>query len=69
MSSFSEWRKGTKITLRHAEIQEADGHIETGNIDIYYKSQPDVPFQTDIYILNGGDEVLSRILLTMDFNM
>lgn len=51
--------KGTKITLRHAEIQKADGHIETGNIDVYYKSQPDVPFQTDIYILNGGDEVLS----------
>ena len=51
--------KGTKITLRHAEIQKADGHIETGNIDVYYKSQPNVPFQTDIYILNGGDEVLS----------
>lgn len=51
--------KGTKITLRHAEIQKADGHIETGNIDVYYKSQPDVPFQTDMYILNGGDEVLS----------
>ncbi len=48
--------KGTKVTLRHAEIQKADGNIEMGNIDIYYKPLPDMAFQTDTYILNGGEE-------------
>lgn len=48
--------KGTKVTLRHAEIQKADGNIEMGNIDIYYKPLPDLAFQTDTYILNGGEE-------------
>lgn len=51
--------KGTKVTLRHAEIQKADGHIESGNIDVYFKPRPDVAFQTDTYLLNGEEEVLS----------
>ena len=49
--------KGTKITLRHGEIQKADGRLETGNIDLYFKPQPDMVFQTDTYILDGKDDI------------
>jgi alpha-L-rhamnosidase len=48
--------KGTKITLKHGEIQRPNGRLETGNIDVYYKPQPDVQFQTDTYILDGNND-------------
>jgi len=49
--------RGTKITLRHGEIQKSDGRLETGNIDIYFKPKPGISFQTDTYILDGKDDV------------
>lgn len=51
--------KGTKVTLRHGEIQKADGRLETGNIDIYFKPQPNMAFQTDTYILDGKNDSLT----------
>lgn len=45
--------KGTKITMQHGELQKANGRVEMGNIDIYYKPLPGLAFQTDTYTLKG----------------
>jgi alpha-L-rhamnosidase len=49
---------GTKITLRHGEIKESDGRLQTGNIDVYFNPLPGKSFQTDTYYLNGKKQVL-----------
>lgn len=53
--------KGAKIRIRHGELLKPDGHLQTGNIDVYYKNKefPDYPFQTDLYELSGRKETLS----------
>ena len=53
--------KGTKVTLKHAELIKPDGNIEMRNIDIYHHYLPDFDFQTDTYILNGNDEVFTPL--------
>lgn len=47
---------GTKITLRHGELKNADGSLQMGNIDIYFYPKPDFEMQTDIYYAKGGEE-------------
>ena len=49
---------GTKVAVRHGELLKPDGRLETGNIDIYFSKRPDIDFQTDLYILDGKDNVL-----------
>jgi alpha-L-rhamnosidase len=48
--------KGTKLTMKHAEIQKQDGNIEPGNINIYFYPKKDMEFQTDVYVLSGEGE-------------
>lgn len=55
--------KGTKITMQHGELQKANGRVEMGNIDIYYKPLPGLAFQTDTYTLKAkASRRLRRIL-------
>ena len=52
--------KGAKLRIRHGELLTSDGHLQTGNIDVYYKREyPGYPFQTDLYELSGRQETLS----------
>lgn len=45
---------GTRISIRHGELLKADGRMEPGNIDVYYKPEkPGEVFQEDIFILKG----------------
>ena len=47
---------GTVIRLKHGERLYADGHVDLSNIDVHYRPTDDSdPFQTDIYILKGGE--------------
>lgn len=50
---------GTRVTLKHGELLKADGRLEQGNIDVYYKPvKPGEVFQMDAYTLKGeGEEV------------
>ena len=53
-------RRGTRITLSYGELLKKDGHLEQGNINVYYHPEkPEEKFQTDVYILkgNGMEEV------------
>lgn len=48
---------GTKITIKHGELLKKDGRLEQGNINVYYHPlQSKEIFQTDIYILKGGNK-------------
>jgi alpha-L-rhamnosidase len=48
---------GTVLRLKHGERLHLDGHVDQSNIDVHYRPTDDSdPFQTDIYILNGGGE-------------
>lgn len=47
--------EGTVVTVRHGELLKADGHLEQGNIDVYFRPlRSDERFQTDRYVLGGN---------------
>jgi alpha-L-rhamnosidase len=49
--------RGTIIRLKHGEMLGKDGKVNMANIDVHYRPTDDTdPFQTDIYILKGGEE-------------
>lgn len=48
---------GTRIALRYGELLRADGRLEQGNIDVYYRPQkPYETFQQDLFTLRGTGE-------------
>mgnify|MGYP001443628134 CR=1 FL=1 len=48
---------GTMLTLKHSELLDSAGNVDQSNIILDYKpTNPDDPFHTDIYILNGKGE-------------
>ena len=50
-----EGERGTKISLTHGELLQPSGRIEMRNIDIYFHARPGYAFQTDTYVLRGGE--------------
>ena len=57
--------EGTRLTMKHGELTGADGHVNTGNIDVYFQREksgkplhkdPTETFQTDVYYLKGGEK-------------
>ena len=51
--------EGTRVRLRHGEALTQDGHVDQSTIDIYSNSLGGSdPFQTDIYTLSGGDDIV-----------
>jgi len=50
--------RGTNVSIQHGELLKDNGRLEMRNLDIYYKRQPGLDFQTDTYLLNGKDNVL-----------
>ncbi|MBR5035377.1 MAG: family 78 glycoside hydrolase catalytic domain [Bacteroidales bacterium] len=51
--------EGTRVRLKHGEALTDDGHVDQSTIDIYSNSLGGSdPFQTDIYILSGGDNIV-----------
>lgn len=49
---------GTKIELKHGERLYENGHVDMSNIDVHYRPTDDSdPFQTDIVILSGNEDV------------
>lgn len=48
--------KGTKVTLTHGELLKDNGRIEMRNLDIYFKPFKGLEFQTDTYIMKGGEQ-------------
>ncbi|MEJ1240764.1 family 78 glycoside hydrolase catalytic domain [Chryseolinea sp. T2] len=47
---------GTTIRLKHGEQLDSIGNVDQSNIDVHYRPTDDSdPFQTDIFILKGGD--------------
>ncbi|MFI2743515.1 glycoside hydrolase family 78 protein [Zhouia sp. PK063] len=51
--------KGTKLWVTHAEQLDSIGHLDLSNIIVHYRPHDTLdPFQTDIYTLNGEEEVL-----------
>ncbi|MCK3683896.1 alpha-L-rhamnosidase [Maribellus sp. YY47] len=49
---------GTTVRLKHGERLYDDGHVDMSNIDVHYRPTDDSdPFQTDIVILSGNDDV------------
>jgi alpha-L-rhamnosidase len=50
--------KGTIIKVKHAEQTDSAGHADQTGIDQHYYDRERIPFQTDIYTLNGEDETL-----------
>lgn len=49
---------GTVVRVKHGERLYANGHVDQSNIDVHYRPTDNTdPFQTDIYILKGGDEM------------
>ncbi|MFV0268187.1 MAG: family 78 glycoside hydrolase catalytic domain [Draconibacterium sp.] len=50
--------EGTTVRLKHGERLYDDGHVDMSNIDVHYRPTDDSdPFQTDIVILSGNDDV------------
>ncbi|QGY42770.1 Bacterial alpha-L-rhamnosidase [Maribellus comscasis] len=50
--------EGTTVRLKHGERLYEDGHVDMSNIDVHYRPTDDSdPFQTDIVILSGKDDV------------
>lgn len=48
---------GTRIALKHGELQKDDGRLEQGNINVYYHPEkPYEVFQTDVFTLKGTGE-------------
>lgn len=50
--------KNTRVTIQHGELLKKDGRLEMRNIDIYYYRQPGLECQTDVYYLNGEENIL-----------
>ncbi len=49
---------GTTVRLKHGERLYDNGHLDMSNIDVHYRPTDDSdPFQTDIVILSGNDDV------------
>lgn len=49
---------GTIVKLKHGERLYENGHVDLSNIDVHYRPTDDKdPFQVDIVILNGKNEV------------
>ena len=47
--------KGTIVKVKHGERLYKNGHVDQSNIDVHYRPTDSTdPFQTDIYILEGG---------------
>ncbi len=47
---------GTIVRLKHAERLYSNGHADQSNIDVHYRPTDNSdPYQTDIYILKGGE--------------
>ncbi len=53
--------KGTKVTLKHAELLKSDSSLQMRNIDIYHNYLPGFEFQTDTYILNGEEQTFNPL--------
>ncbi|MBN2616282.1 MAG: family 78 glycoside hydrolase catalytic domain, partial [Bacteroidales bacterium] len=50
--------EGTELRLKHGERLYENGHVDMSNIDVHYRPTDDSdPFQTDIVILSGNDDV------------
>ncbi len=49
---------GTRLSVQHGELLKPDGRLEMRNIDIYYFRQPGLECQTDVYYLNGEENIL-----------
>ncbi len=50
--------EGTTVRLKHGERLYDNGHVDMSNIDVHYRPTDDSdPFQTDIVILSGNDDV------------
>jgi len=48
--------EGTVVRVRHGERLYPNGRVDLSNIDVHYRPTDNTdPFQTDIYILKGGD--------------
>ncbi|MEP7320195.1 MAG: family 78 glycoside hydrolase catalytic domain, partial [Panacibacter sp.] len=46
---------GTILKLKHGERLDSNGRVDQSNIDAHYRPTDNTdPFQTDVYILNGG---------------
>jgi alpha-L-rhamnosidase len=50
--------KGTIIKVKHAEQTDSAGHADQTGIDQHYYDKEKIPFQTDIYTLNGEAQTL-----------
>lgn len=50
-----EGEPGTRVTLTHGELLQPSGRIEMRNINPYFHPRPGYAFQTDTYILRGGE--------------
>lgn len=50
--------EGTVVALQYGELLKPDGRLEMRNLDIYYKPLPGLAFQTDVYILGKGSEIM-----------
>lgn len=48
--------RGTRMSFIHGEFLKPSGRIEMRNLDIYYSPMPGYEFQTDTYILRGGEK-------------
>lgn len=50
--------QGTVIQLKHAERLYENGHVDQSNINVHYRPTDDSdPFQTDILILSGEEDI------------
>ncbi len=53
-------KKGTVLRIAHAELLDKDGLPDMSNIDYHFRPTDDSdPFQTDIFILSGGNDQFS----------
>ena len=53
-------KKGTILRLKHGELLNEDGTVNLANIDYHYRPMDDSdPFQTDIVILSGEEDIFA----------
>lgn len=50
--------EGAVIQLKHAEQLDSAGHADQTGIDQHYYDKDKIPFQTDIYYLDGKERIL-----------
>ena len=54
--------EGTVLRIKHGEMLNADGTVNTANIDYHYRPQDDTdPFQTDMVTLKWGETKFSPL--------